>query len=100
MVKKSRTFLRQLEHSDGLNLQIFLEFMYLLETVWSHLDGLNFKIFFNHGEEITYCLETVWNHLDGLNFQIFFNHGEEIAYLLETIWSIDGLNFIQDILRP
>ena len=37
MVKKLRTFLRQLEHLDGLNLQIF----------------------FNHGEEIVYFLEKI-----------------------------------------
>ena len=126
-MKKLRTFLRQLDHLDGLNLQIFFnpwwrnhvpfrdslepfrrtEFQNFLQPWWR-----NYVLFRDNFE-----------HLDGLNFQIFFNHGEEITYLfgafrvtefpnfLQPWWKnrisfrdnlehLDGLNFIQDILRP
>ena len=65
-----------------------------------HLEGLDFKIVFNHGEEISQFwpfrqdwienfLQLRWRnhlrfwvnlqHLKGLDFKIFFNHGEEIS---------------------
>ena len=47
-----------------------------------HLKGINFKIFFNHGEEIAYLFDSLWSILEGPNLKIFFNHGEEIIYLL------------------
>ena len=45
-----------------------------------HLKGLDFKIFFNHGEEISqfWPFWQVW-------IKFFFNHGEEITCVFESI---------------
>ena len=61
---------------------------------FTHFNGLNFEIFFNHSEEITNLLVNC-KHLEGLDFKIFFNHGEEISRFW-PFWQ----DWIKDFLQP